>query len=125
MILLSAGHYLGLPFKMLGRDREGLDDWGMVRLFLAEQFGIALPSCNHTSGPNQEDIDVSWTEIQDPAPGDLLLLKNTFRHSPLFGVCVGDYALTCLREVGGCFASKSTFEKAYRYKPPYDFNYHL
>src|SRR4051812_13879091 len=43
-IPIWAGRYIGLPFADHGRDRAGLDCWGLLRLVMAEQFGVALPS---------------------------------------------------------------------------------
>lgn len=39
-----AARYIGLPFLDHGRDRAGLDCWGLVRLAVGEQFNISLPA---------------------------------------------------------------------------------
>jgi cell wall-associated NlpC family hydrolase len=81
-----AGRYIGLPFKDHGRDRAGLDCWGLARLALAEQYSIALPSyCTEY----RRTVDVTriaalmerelkkWQPVKDSDahPGDLIILR--------------------------------------------------
>lgn len=37
------GSYIGLPYRDAGRDHKGCDCWGLVKLVLAEQRGLAVP----------------------------------------------------------------------------------
>jgi len=78
--------YVGLPFKAHGRDRDGVDCWGLVRLVLADQFGTRLPSYagGYASVEDAEDIGRlirgemgPWREIvpgQEQA-GDVVLMR--------------------------------------------------
>lgn len=97
---LWAGHYIGLPFQDHGRDRSGLDCWGLVRLVLGEQFGHALPSFQydypHTTAtqPIRELIlreAALWTAVDIPHAqcGDVIVLRLC-GHPAHVGCVLGD-----------------------------------
>lgn len=82
-----AADYIGIPYTLHGRDRaEGLDCYGLVRLVLAERFGIAAPDYGAGYSGNSSLRDLAelmereaacgWQPVASgrEAPGDLLLL---------------------------------------------------
>lgn len=85
--------YVGIPFADKGRTRAGCDCWGLVRLVLAEQFGIELPDYadaysdahDHASvaAAVQAGLREGWTEIdrkhEPPRCGDLLVVNVAMR----------------------------------------------
>lgn len=44
MIPAWVARYIGLPFALGGRGPDAYDCWGLVRLVLAEQFGVQVPA---------------------------------------------------------------------------------
>lgn len=41
--MIDLAKYVGLPYKPGGRDRDGIDCYGLVWLFYRDELGIALP----------------------------------------------------------------------------------
>ena len=85
--------YVGIPFADKGRTRDGCDCWGLVRLVLAEQFGIELPDYadaysdarDHASvaAAVQAGLQAGWATIdrvhETPRCGDLLVINVATR----------------------------------------------
>lgn len=78
--------YVGLPHRAHGRDRDGLDCWGLVRLVYAEQMGVDLPGYIDTCPDLGERAELSafvsdvrgggmWQEVDEIRPFDVLLFR--------------------------------------------------
>ena len=79
-------NYIELPFKHNGRDRLGIDCWGLVKLVYREILDIELPDYSGAlkdSSPetlNQLSELVKgerpkWKEVKTPSEFDLVLLR--------------------------------------------------
>lgn len=90
--------YVGIPFLIRGRDREGVDCYGLCRLVLEERFHKRLPDFKSYQSledrqfiallidANKPTIDARQVEM--PLPGDLVLLH--FYGLPIhIGIYVG------------------------------------
>lgn len=63
--------FIRVPFEEKGRDRNGVDCWGLVRLIYKERLGIDLPSLlDYTSTKDRINISemvckesLKWVEI--------------------------------------------------------------
>lgn len=53
--------FLGLPWREKGRDRNGVDCWGLCRLAFAEARGILLPSYHETYSTTVESALIEQT----------------------------------------------------------------
>lgn len=78
--------YIGLPFAEKGRDRAGVDCWGLIALIYREQLGIEVPSYveNYTSTKDGEEIaaiiraeSLDWREmpVEQACLGDVVILR--------------------------------------------------
>jgi len=85
--LISFDGFVGLPYRDRGRDRDGLDCFGLLRLVYREALGIDLPSYaeDYVTAADRREVAglISgqldpWDRIEEGAeiPGDALLMRN-------------------------------------------------
>lgn len=79
-----SARYVGLPFRRGGRDRQGIDCWGLVRLVYREVLGIDLPTYDGLAGPVElEELreivktgaSGAWRAVSQPCELDILLFR--------------------------------------------------
>ena len=80
---MDTNYYIGLPFKGGGREVDGLDCWGLARLYYRNELGIDLPSFDSVYHIDdnlriQELISQyreGWDRVETPNPGDLVVFN--------------------------------------------------
>lgn len=84
---MSLDEYVGLPFKDKGRDRDGLDCWGLLRLVYREKVGVELPAFVDDYVTEQDTAAIAaliaghtdgWHEVRENVvrPFDAVLMKQ-------------------------------------------------
>lgn len=79
--------FVGLPFLALGRDRAGVDCWGLVRLAYLEVLGVELPSYADRYSSALEGAEIaaaldegraSWIKSRRPREWDVALFSSPY-----------------------------------------------
>ena len=80
--------YMPIPFRAGGRDWDGTDCWGLVRLVLAHERGLYVPSYNEYAATGRDGLRElchvvaghmsEWAQVPpaDVLPFDLILLRR-------------------------------------------------
>jgi cell wall-associated NlpC family hydrolase len=81
VIPLWVNKYIGIPFKGDGRDERGCNCWGLVRMVLQRECGIALPAYDTITADELRRIAMqmkqqseSWVQVLAGQTFDVMLM---------------------------------------------------
>ncbi len=81
---MNYAEYVGIPFKDAGRERDGCDCWGLVRLVLQERFGKTLPAFDDYEKSTRDESErqvamglkaLNLQRVETPQEGDIALMR--------------------------------------------------
>lgn len=83
--MIDVNKYIKIPFKSHGRDFNGCDCYGLVRLVLKEEFSKTLPDFWEYNAPDDFQVLqglfdentplLSAKKVEEPKEGDVVLYK--------------------------------------------------
>jgi len=106
---MNLSAYVGVPFVERGRDRDGADCYGLLRIVYEDVFRIILPSYSEDYVTTQDREAISalidggkdcWRPVDAPEPGDVVLLALAGRPCHLGIAASGDMVLHTDRKSG-------------------------
>ena len=109
--------YIGIPFKERGRDRQGIDCYGLVALIFKEQCGIDLPlfvegyerikgeEANISAQIQAEAV--AWETVTDPDPFDVAVFRIAGLPLHVGVVAIPGYMIHALK---GCDVSCERYQ---------------
>lgn len=123
--------YIGLPYQENGRTWQGVDCWGLARLYYKEELNIDLPDYSSlytgSSDSNLSDIidqqKEGWHKVTNPIKNDLCLF-NIYGEPVHIGIYIGENKFLHARdghdsviESLGSLQWSKRLEGTYRYVP--------
>ncbi|ALF02043.1 C40 family peptidase [Salipiger profundus] len=124
--------YIGLPHVAFGRERDGCDCWGLVRLVYRERLGIDLPAYAPARACALEEAEIEaligsavtggdWVQVARPEAFDVLVFRRGGYRSHI-GLVVDARFMLHSPETGSALADitaprwRSRFEGAWRFR---------
>lgn len=102
--------YMSIPFVEKGRDWNGCDCWGLVRLIYATELGIELPSYletyeNTNDSKSLRDVIVAersehWLNPTEPTEFDVILLQMRGVPMHVGVVTKKNHMIHCVKDIG-------------------------
>lgn len=99
--------YMDLPYKIDGRDRQGVDCWGLVHLVYRERLGVILPDIeggHEACGGDWsrvakilEEGARRWTPVDRPQAYDAILMRRGVLACHV-GLCAGGSMMLHINE---------------------------